>query len=188
MHQNSSYFKVSSNHPVDQCNWIEAIKFCNNLSIIKNLTPVYTLNTWEIDREADGFRLPTEAEWEYACRAGTTTRCYWGDDLNYDDIDHHAWFSDNSEGATHEVGLKLPNPWSLFDMHGNIWEWCYDWYGSYKKDSRIDPHGPSRGLFRVLRGGDWFNFAKCSRSAFRIDISPEYCVNFTGLRLVKSCP
>ena len=138
------------------------------------------------------FRFPTEAEWEYACRAGTMTRFYWGDDLNYTQINEYAWYkgnsgaTDNYAGSTHEVGLKLPNAWGLFDMSGNVWEWCQEWYGSYSSNDQIDPKGPNSGIFRVLRGGDWLNNARYCLSADRNmndpDIRYSACDGFSVAR------
>ena len=114
------------------------------------------------------YRLPTEAEWEYACRAGTTTRFYYGDDPGYADLTNYAWYLDNSDGTTHPVGQKLPNPWGLYDMAGNVWEWCRDWYDLYPGGSVTDPQGPGTGSKRLIRGGSWLRPGLESRSANRV--------------------
>ena len=101
---------------------------------------------------SEGGRSPTEAQWEYACRAESTTRFYFGDDPEYDQLDKYAWYAGNSSDKTHAVGTKLPNRWDLYDMHGNVWEWCMDWYGEYKGVSTSDPRGADSGEYRVLRG------------------------------------
>jgi formylglycine-generating enzyme required for sulfatase activity len=102
------------------------------------------------------YRLPTEAEWEYACRGWTSTRFSYGDDPGYTNLTNYAWYSDNSSGTTHPVGQKLPNPWGLHDMHGNVWEWCQDWWSDNLSGGiAVDPQGPVTGLYRVVRGGGW---------------------------------
>jgi len=116
--------------------WEDAVEFCRKLS--------------ELPAErAAGFayRLPTEAEWEYACRAGTTTAYSFGDDSA--ELGEYAWYAENSGGRTQPVGQKKPNPWGLYDMHGNVWEWCQDWHAAYPTGSVTDPTGPSSGSFRV---------------------------------------
>ncbi len=122
------------------------------------------------------FRLPAEAQWEYACRADTTTRFYWGDDLEYTQIDIHAWYRNNTRDLgnrhAHEVGLKLQNAWGLFDMSGNIYEWCQDWYDTYPAESVTDPQGPASGTSRVLRGGSFEERPDRCRSAYR-NLSPQ---------------
>ena len=118
-----------------------------------------------MDRSANGYRLPIEAEWEYACRAGTDTQWSFGDD--YSAIDEHTWTNANSDGKTHEVGKKKPNPWGLYDMHGNVWELCWDWYGSYGSGDQIDPEGPAHGEYSVKRGGCLGQNYNSARSAFR---------------------
>jgi formylglycine-generating enzyme required for sulfatase activity len=134
-----SYFSGSSDLPVEWVSWEDAVEFCDTASAATGYT----------------VRLPTEAEWEYACRAGTATEYYFGDDEN--NLGDYAWYQANSDNRTHEVGGKLPNDWDLYDMHGNVWEWCSDWYGStyYAVAPAIDPAGPASGTYRVLRGGSW---------------------------------
>ena len=125
--------------------------------------------------EGEGvFRLPTEAQWEYACRAGSTTRYCFGDDES--GLGEYAWYDANSGGKTHPVGEKKPNAWGLYDMHGNVWEWCQDWYdgGYYAKSPTDDPTGPAAGSYRVIRGGSWFDPARGCRSADRDWCAPGY--------------
>ncbi len=134
---------------------------------------------------ANGYRLPTEAEWEYACRAGTTTAYNFGDDAS--SLGNYAWYgvSYDDGGKTHEVGKKPANAWGLYDMHGNVHEWCYDRLGSYGTDSVSDPVGADTGVPRVLRGGGWSHSARMLRSAYRREFYPAETQNFTGLRVVR---
>jgi formylglycine-generating enzyme required for sulfatase activity/WD40 repeat protein len=142
-------------NPVERVQWTDAAKFCNKCSELDGLAPCYDPATWECRFDADGYRLPTEAEWEYACRAGTRTRYFFGDDAA--DARQYAWFKGDSEGRAHPVGGKLANAWGLNDMLGNVWEWCNDWYddGYYGQSPRDNPRGPAAGKQRVLRGGAW---------------------------------
>jgi len=117
------------------------------------------------------FDLPTEAQWEYACRAGSTTRFYYGDDADYAKLGEYAWYFNNSDSKTHPVGRKKPNAFGLYDMHGNVWEWCSDWYESYAWNA-IDPTGPASGSGHVLRGGCWNCEPGRCRSAYRVRGSP----------------
>ena len=162
MGKNPSFFKGPS-LPVEHVSWEDATEFCTKLS--------------EMDAEND-YRLPTEAEWEYACRAGTSTRYNCGDDLDSD----CAWFDDNSDRTTHPVGLKQSNAWGLYDMHGNVYEWCSDWYSDYGSSLSVDPTGPSTGSHRVRRGGSWIAAGGC-RSAVRSRTRPGYRDRNQGFRV-----
>jgi formylglycine-generating enzyme required for sulfatase activity len=128
------------------------------------------------------FRLPTEAQWEYACRAGSTTRYCFGDDDS--ELGEYAWYAANSGNTTHPVGEKKPNAWGLYDMHGNVWEWCQDWYdsGYYAKSPTDDPTGAATGSDRVYRGGSWGNPAGLCRSADRLGSGPGGRGSFLGFR------
>ncbi|MBN2137528.1 MAG: SUMF1/EgtB/PvdO family nonheme iron enzyme [Sedimentisphaerales bacterium] len=161
-----SHFK-DPNGPLDQINWTDAAIYCNERSLAEGLELCYDEQTWECDFEADGYRLPTEAEWEYACRAGTSSRYSFGN--NSSQLKAYAWFADNSSKKTHPVGSKKPNPWGLYDMHGNVAEWCNDFYGKdyYARSDANDPKGPAKGAERVLRGGAWNSKAEACRSTYR---------------------
>ena len=153
MGRNPSQFTESPEHPVETVSWEEAVAYCDALSEREGLPP-----------EA-GYRLPTEAEWEYACRGGTQTRWWCGDDES--ELGSVAWYGKNSEDQTHPVGLKRPNAWGLYDMHGNVWEWVGDWFGDYPSEPQADPCGPPRGDDRVIRGGSYWYDADWLRSAVR---------------------
>ena len=126
--------------------------------------------------------LPTEAEWEYACRAGEKGKWCFGDDEKK--LGEYAWFRDNAEKSTHPVAQKKANAWGLYDMHGNVREWCKDWYGTYEKDAGTDPTGPVKGEYCVFRGGSWNSNARGASSAYRIEMSPAYCDRGGGVRPV----
>ncbi len=174
MGTNPSNFKGASN-PVEQVYWKDAVQFCQRLSALP-------------EEKAAGrvYRLPTEAEWEYACRAGSQTRYIFGDGES--DLVQHAWLDNNSDSKTHPVGKKKPNAWGLYDMHGNVWEWCSDWYGDYPSGAVCDPTGPQTGSLRVLRGGGWSSGAARCRSASRSWAYPSARFNYYGFRLVLSPP
>ena len=162
--------------PVEQVSWDDCQEF------------MCKLNGKEID---GSFRLPTEAEWEYACRAGTTTAFNRGKDLSlttdgYPDLDGVAWLSLNSRKATHTVGQKPPNAWGLYDLLGNVWEWCQDWFGDYPDGSVTDPKGGSSGLRRVVRGGSWDSTTWSCRSAYRDRYDPSVRSGRVGFRVVLS--
>ena len=132
----------------------------------------------------DGFRLPTEAEREYACRAGTTTATYFGDTPSNEEKAEHAWFRVNSEGELHKVGLKKANPWGLHDLFGNVSEWCWDWYGPYPSASLVDPTGAEQGTEKVIRGASWMARPQWIRCADRGKFPPDNRRNTVGFRIV----
>jgi len=177
--------------PVAGVQWVDAARFCNKCSEMDGLRPCYDPKTWACDFEADGYRLPTEAEWEYACRAGTTTKYYFGDAAS--DLAANAWTKQNSEGKVRPVGQKSPNAWGLHDMHGNVWQWCNDWYDEayYASSPKESPRGPAEGKQRVLRGGAWDSDPDKCRAASRKKEFPVYTdacfgVDSNGFRRVKN--
>ena len=190
MGENPSEFRIykrgyrSENNPVEQVTWYEAVSFANKLSDKEGLTRCYGGSGDSIrwDKSCNGYRLPTEAEWEYAARAGTTTE-YAGSDPS--DTDEVAWNRDNAGNQTHPVGQKKANAWGLYDMSGNVFEWVWDWYGSYMSEVK-DPTGPSSGSKRVLRGGSWIKDAWFGRVAFRITDTPGDTNSNVGFRLVRT--
>jgi len=197
--------EVQERRPVENVNWYHAIAFANRLSIRQGLTPVYyipdidwatlefadipttgnaTWNAVTADWTANGFRLATEAEWEFAARARTTTQWSFGDTDDY--IDYYAWTNRNSGGwRTRQVGQLRPNPWGLYDMHGNVWEWVWDWFGMYPSDAQADPTGPAAGVSRVLRGGSWDNPPGRARTAIRDLLDPDARSIIIGFRVVR---
>jgi len=170
---NPSFFRGEHN-PVDSVTWDEATEFCRRLS---ELPP---------EKEAGNlFRLPTEAEWEYACRAGITTEWCYGD--NEEGMEEYGWYHKNSGRTTHPVGEKRANAWGLFDMHGNVSEWCQDFYGEYPSEPATDPRGPETGdTRRTFRGGGWFFVAEYARSAYRDAHEPADRYVGRGFRLVAT--
>jgi formylglycine-generating enzyme required for sulfatase activity len=207
MGSNPSYFK-GDNLPVENVSWYDAIEYCNKRSEKERLTPAYTIDktrsdgnnnngyddnvkwvvTW--DRNANGYRLPTEAEWELACRAGTSAPFYTGSDIttNHANYDGDYPYNNNAKGVyrekTWEVGSGTPNPWGLYDMSGNVYEWCWDWYGAYS-GTQTDPAGVAGGSYRVGRGGSWVNYAQFVRSAYRGYFTPSFRDFYLGFRLVR---
>ena len=168
---------TGNNYPV-QVFWLDAIIYCNKLSEIAGLSPCYNESSGECDFTKNGFRLPTEAEWEYTCRAGTTTQWYTGDD--YADLSKVAWWGGV---AIQPVGTKLSNIWGLFDMHGNVWEWCYDWLGAYSSSSQDNPTGPVTGVYRICRGGSAaMTNPFGGRSAYRNYHGADYQFGFRVVR------
>jgi formylglycine-generating enzyme required for sulfatase activity len=162
---------------VESVSWFDAILFCNALSELEGMAPYYQIekNGDEngVERASDvhipdptapGYRLPTEAEWEYACRAGSTTK-YTFDDLAK--VAQNAWFNDNSANMPHPVGEKLPNGWGIFDMYGNVAEWCWDGYAPYDPEALANPQGSVKAPSRVVRGGSWRVDAESCRPAIR---------------------
>ncbi len=170
---NPSHFK-GPDLPVEQVTWPQAARFCNARSRFEGLTPCYNEDNGECNFDANGYRLPTEAEWEYACRAGTDTDYSFGSEARQ--LGDYAWFVDNAAKKTHPVGQKKPNPWGLFDMHGNVAEWCNDVYdkGYYQSSAEKNPRGPADGKEYVLRGGSWKSAAEALRSCYRLGESPGF--------------
>jgi formylglycine-generating enzyme required for sulfatase activity len=172
MGTNPSNFKGRQN-PVENVSWDDAVEFCRKLSALpaeKSAGYVY--------------RLPTEAEWEYACRAGTKTDYSFG---NSDaELGDYGWYDENSGKTTHPVGGKKPNAWGLYDMHGNVREWCQDWYGDYPSGSVTDPTGAASGSIRVNRGGSWNYYSANCRSARRSRNTPDNRNYYLGFRVLRS--
>ncbi|MDR1955468.1 MAG: SUMF1/EgtB/PvdO family nonheme iron enzyme [Treponema sp.] len=181
MGSNPSKWK-GDNLPVEQVSWYDAIDYCNRRSQREGLTPAYTRSgdtvTW--NRGANGYRLPTEAEWEYACRAGTTGPFNTGNNITTNQANMVG-----GAGSTKNVGSFAPNAWGLYDMHGNVYEWCWDWFGTYTSGAQTDPAGAASGSSRVLRGGCWFYSAGYLRSANRYNITPSDRYSGYGFRLVR---
>jgi formylglycine-generating enzyme required for sulfatase activity len=182
MGENPSYFQGdkikgdSSNHPVENVSWDDALAFCKGLS-----------NLPEEKKAGRVYRLPTEAEWEYACRAGSKTAFSFGDEAK--SLSEQGWFIANSNSQTHPVGSKQTNAWGLYDMHGNVWEWCSDRYGDYPQGEVSDPTGPIEGSLRVIRGGSWYFEAASCKSAYRSGADPSYlCGSISGFRVALSSP
>ena len=170
MGTNPSLFKGDPKRPVEQVWWDDVQAFIKKLN----------------EKEGgSAYRLPTEAEWEYAARAGSTTAFSYGDDPTT--LGQYAWYKENSAEQTHPVAQLKPNPWGLYDMHGNVWEWVQDWYGRYDTASVTSPTGPSSGTHRSRRGGGWNNLSKYCRSANRYSVT-GYRDDFLGFRLVRSTP
>ena len=162
----TSRFK-GENLPVEQKTWIDAVRFCNIRSYEEGFELCYDEDTLECNFEASGYRLPTEAEWEYACRSGTTTSYSFGDDSN--ELSQYAWFNPNAGDKTQTKGTRRPNPWGLFDMHGSVAEWCNDYYSEdyYMSSPEKNPSGPDIGELRVIRGGAWNSTLDACRSGYR---------------------
>jgi formylglycine-generating enzyme required for sulfatase activity len=183
-----SAFWGDDNLPVEQVSWYEAIAFCNRLSEQEDLPQYYDVQCPTVTmRGGTGCRLPTEAEWEYACRAGSTAAYCFGD--NAAQLGDYASFMKNSGKTTHPVKQKRPNRWGLYDMHGNVWEWCWDWYDKYPTEPQANPTGPAeqpREALRVTRGGSWWNMDNCCRSAFRNALEPGNRRQNLGFRVARS--
>lgn len=164
MGSNPSYFE-GDGLPVEQVSWDDCQKFIRKLNSLTG----------------QNFRLPTEAEWEFACRGGNNSRGYKYSGSNY--IDNVAWYDGNSGDKTHPVATKSPNELGIYDMSGNVWEWCADWYGDYSSGRQTNPKGPYDGSYRVYRGGCWFIYARYCRSSIRFIYYPTFRIIYLGLRL-----
>ena len=151
--------------PCEMVSWSDAVAYCAALTERERLAGRIAPNSV--------YRLPTEAEWEYACRAWTSTRFSYGDDPGYTNLTNYAWHDGNSDEQTHPVGEKLPNQWGLYDMHGSVWEWCQDWWEPYAGGIALDPQGPTSGSLRVIRGGYWHSDAGGCRSAISSSVLPR---------------
>jgi formylglycine-generating enzyme required for sulfatase activity len=194
------------NRPVETVTWYDAVSYCNQRSTADGLMPAYTLTgvvysgnhitsatvTW--NQAGNGYRLLTEAEWEYACRATSTTAFCNGGITNLQctpldpNLDQVGWYCGNASSMTHDVGGKTANASGLKDMHGNVWEWCWDRYGAYPAGQLTDPTGPASGSYRVMRGGCWSDYAQHCRSAYRTLIYPDGRGYFLGFRLSRTAP
>ena len=159
--------------PVENVSWDDVVEFCKKLSDLP-----------EEKKAGRMYRLPTETEWEYACRAGSKTAYSFDDEEGL--LPEYGWFNRNSSDRTHTVGLLEPNAWGLYDMHGNVWEWCSDWYEEYPKGAVSDPTGPKEGSNRVRRGGSWLSGAAYCRSADRLRFDPSSRYDYLGFRLALS--
>jgi formylglycine-generating enzyme required for sulfatase activity len=208
----SSFTACGGTCPVEQVSWYSAAAFCNALSLSEGLercyedpddgtdydaadATAYKTPDWPAGLDCAGYRLPTEAEWEYAARAGTTTAFHtgpvtvadpWTCDLDTN-LDAAGWYCGNASSTTHPVAQKTANGWGLYDVHGNVWEWTWDWYGAYG-GAVTDPVGPLTGATRVTRGGSWDFLAGRCRSASRDDSSPGIGYNYIGFRPSRSIP
>ncbi len=174
MGRNPSHFPGRPDAPVEKVSQLDAQAYCAKLS--------------QRERQAGNipsgfvYRLPTEAEWEYACRAGTTNLFSFGDDAGV--AEQHAWTFENAEQMPQPVGRKRANPWGLHDIHGNVWEWTLDWFGPYPEGDVTDPSGAVEGKGKVFRGGGWNNEVQYARSSSRFVMAPENGIHFVGFRVV----
>jgi formylglycine-generating enzyme required for sulfatase activity len=193
---NGVFSCINPDHPVMYVTWYGAAAYCDWLNLQQGLPRAYNHGTWQCNGgnpyTAAGYRLPTEAEWEYACRAESTT-AFANGPITYPtgcsprdpNLDLLGWYCGNAGGWTQPVAQKLPNAWGLYDMHGNLYEWCNDWHGSYGGHV-TDPVGPGAGSSRVLRGGLWYGQALICRSASRYSYDPSYSGGDFGFRPVRS--
>jgi formylglycine-generating enzyme required for sulfatase activity/TolB-like protein len=207
MGTNPSNFK-GAKRPVEEVSWYEAIEYCNRRSEREGLTPAYTINKVQVDpnnkndndsvkwlvtwnKNANGYRLPTEAEWEYACRAGLTSPFNTGSNITTSQANYNGNnpYNNNAKGTfrekTTDVGSFAANRWGLYDMHGNVGEWCWDWFGEYSMAAQIDPIGGVSGNYRMVRGGSWVQGGQYLRSAMRYSEKPSFRIGDSGFRLVR---
>ena len=181
--------------PVINVNWWDAIAYCNWLSEKEKLPKAYDNNGNLLDKDGRvttditkvlGYRLPTEAEWEYAARGGNKSRGYqYAGSSTVGDV---AWYDSNSGNKTQEIGKKAPNELGIYDMSGNVWEWCSDWYGDYSSSAQTNPYNSTAGSYRVVRGGSWVNYATLTRVAYRDIYSPTGTYAYLGFRICRTVP
>ncbi|MCL2138399.1 MAG: formylglycine-generating enzyme family protein [Treponema sp.] len=193
---NPSRFK-GNNLPVENVSWFDAVEYCNLRSEREGLNPAYSIRGSGNNRlvswikNSNGYRLPTEAEWEYACRAGTTTPFNTGDNITTDqaNFDGNYPYNKNAKGPfrdkTTVAGSLMPNNWGLYDMHGNVWEWCWDSYGAYSSDPETNPEGSTSSSGIIGRGGSWDDTGQHLRSACRNLYAPSYLSSDLGFRIVR---
>ncbi|MEO6184155.1 MAG: formylglycine-generating enzyme family protein, partial [Verrucomicrobiota bacterium] len=191
---NPSHWQESLKKPVERVRWRDAKQYCNERSLLEGLKPCYNEKTmdWECDYTANGYRLPTEAEWEYAARAGTDGPYDFG---QQDKLRQYAWFAANADQKTHPAGQKKPNRWGLYDLYGNVSEWCEDIYSAtyYKESPAVDPHGPAnhgKDVKRVIRGGSWKSSPDACRATARQgektgDSDACFSTDYCGFRCVR---
>jgi formylglycine-generating enzyme required for sulfatase activity len=176
MGKNPSHFQGDTNRPVEKLSFFDAVGYCQELTKRErqagHLPPDYE------------YRLPSEAEWEYACRAGSTNFFSFGESST--NADQYAWILENSDGTTHPVGQKRPNAWGLYDMHGNVWEWCSDWFAPYPPTALTNPLGAASSKFKVFRGGGWNQAIEFARASNRFMMSPSNGIHFVGFRIALS--
>ena len=177
-----SHFPNCADCPVEEINWYEAVAFCNGLSDRHGLTPAYAIDGASVawDQTADGWRLPTEAEWEYMARANRTDEALLQGEAT------ESWFIENAEDSTHPVGMLPANPFGLHDVTGNVNEWTWDWYGPMPIEPQVDPTGQPEGASRVVRGAAWSSRADQLRVSRRMNDAPEYIIDILGMRLVRN--
>lgn len=178
MGRNPSHFQGDDLRPVEKVSFLDASNYCAEI----------TRRERAGGRLPSGFeyRLPTEAEWEYACRAGSTNRFSFGNDPAAGEA--HAWTGENSDATTHPVGSKQPNEWGLYDMHGNVWEWCSDWFEPYPARPLTDPPGPATSKYKVFKGGGWNQDLQFANGSSRFMMSPSSGIHFVGFRVALGLP